>query len=446
MAPPASDLGRSTGDAVFTSDDDIVAQTSDESEKSIVVASDAAISSGVQSVSCLCDLERITMWNNVNQLDGSTWGEPIGQRIKGTPALLACVMAETTRLLLHEYLSKGTFWIAAEPHNVLEVCRRKGICGNALVRRVLHRISNQHGKSCQRDHGDEMHRGEATCALVACAVAVEAMHRRLYERKYGQGTFLLEAAEPHKQLLHECRSKGIWTPAKGAYVGHVLKMIEKVGVPTTNNGQPLPPPRPEKYTVAELSKGEVAELLDDNGPCVGTLWTCPWYYYFTATSHNDLLVYRGCGRSKDDREESERLYPGEVSSHAVVCIGYRFYDDQMHLLVLDNHTNFGPRRWVDVEEFDELHTVSTEAPPHSNGGALTENERGPIYQENAQATAIQAAADKEKAEALAAQAAAEMEKVKIEKKKMKYLNELLRTDTSSYTEAQKARHKKMLDG
>ncbi|KAL6606465.1 hypothetical protein ACP70R_042118 [Stipagrostis hirtigluma subsp. patula] len=566
MAPPASDLGRSTGDA---GDDDIVAQTSDESEKSFVVASDAAISSGVQSGPCFSVPGRVMMWANVIRLDGSAWGQPIGQvmehvswevcsdhpikqRIKGTSALLACTMAEATHRLLDDYLSKGTYpWIAAEPHNLLDMCRRKG---EAFVRGVLQKISNQHGvpvvngqlseeqtkplvrwwreqgggdhglsphrmakllrrglcvgtlwacpwyylsdvsrkdavvyrSGCGRSQaaraeskrlhghkvgprtvlclayrrcGDQMHvlvwdnhsdagillwvdieelytlyalgvpeptfealgmlkpgittqinwsppawrlfrsilrggsmwpnkfqlrlwkvgkpigrsvrskiwevcrpikqRKKATCALVACAVAVEAMHRRR-----GRGRlFPVAEAEAHKQLLEECQSKGIWTPDKGAYVGDVLKMIRELGgVPTTNRGQRLPLPWSQKHTVAGLSSDSVAKLLDDNGPCVGTLWTCPWYYYFFATSHNDVLVYQGCGRSEDYRKEGKDLYPGEVGSHAVVCIGYRLCGNQMHLLVLDNYTDIGPRRWVDVEEFDELHTVSMEGP------------------------------------------------------------------------------------
>ncbi|KAL6606466.1 hypothetical protein ACP70R_042119 [Stipagrostis hirtigluma subsp. patula] len=205
-------------------------------------------------------------------------------------------------------------------------------------------------------------RKKGTCAIAACIAAVEAMHRRKYAKVHvDHKRFPLKAAKPH-ELLEVCRKKGIWTPDEGAYVGDVLKTIQEEGGVLTTNGERLQLPWTQKHNVAWLSSDRVAELLD-NGPCVATLWTCPWYYWFYATSHNDTWVYRGCGRSQAYRDESKRLYPGKVGSHAVLCIGYRVWDHgQMDVLVLDNHTATGPLRWVDVEELDELHTVSMECP------------------------------------------------------------------------------------
>ena len=88
---------------------------------------------------------------------------------------------------------------------------------------------------------------------------------------------------------------------------------------------------------------------------------CPWYRHFDAV-RDDALVYRGCGRSEDDWEQSKRFYGDQTGWHAVVCFGYRFCGGQMHVLVRDNHDAAanGPQRWVDVEEIHTLYTLSVE--------------------------------------------------------------------------------------
>ncbi|KAL6606460.1 hypothetical protein ACP70R_042113 [Stipagrostis hirtigluma subsp. patula] len=224
-----------------------------------------------------------------------------------------------------------------------------------------------------------------TCSLVACTVAVEATHRLVYEGRHGKGTFRWRAADPHKQLLEDCsrtnrsictpgegacvhcKNKTIYTPGEGAYVHDVLKLIREKGLPLAN-----PPSQAQSvlnlmnWTKHEwrgadgLTHDRVAKLLDA-GPCVGSLWVCPWYSYFMANGdEDDAWVYKGCGQDESYKNESKRLYGGEAGRHAVVCFGYRFCGDQMHVLVLDNHSHSGPRRWVDVCEFDELHTLDVD--------------------------------------------------------------------------------------
>ncbi|KAL6606395.1 hypothetical protein ACP70R_042048 [Stipagrostis hirtigluma subsp. patula] len=200
-----------------------------------------------------------------------------------------------------------------------------------------------------------------TCALVACTVCVEAMHRYEYETYHGgggaMGTFPWTAAEPD-ELLGACRDDGIWTASEGAYVGDVLTKIQELGgVRTTSAPKSdvaagvLPLRSWQEHRWDDdghgLSPERVARLLDCRGPCVGTVTSTP-----AATT-------------------SRRLYGGEVGLHAVVCFAYRVCGDQMHVLVLDNHTSTGPRRWVDVEELDALYTMDVErlrTPSSASGG------------------------------------------------------------------------------
>ncbi|KAL6589848.1 hypothetical protein ACP70R_050207 [Stipagrostis hirtigluma subsp. patula] len=297
---------RSTGCA----GEDNVARTSDESEKSTDIVSDTAIPSGAQRGSRLVTrlvfkiLRGVRRWPNTFRLDYSALGQPIGP------------------------VTQYNSW--------------QGCLGRPMKQTE-----------------------PATCALVACTVAVEAMHRLVHELYHGAGTFHWKAGEPH-ELLRACQRKGIWEQGKGAAVPEVLEKIRELG------GVPLANPPSMAHTVLPLiswqehrwdddyglSPERMAKLLDC-GPCVGRLWACPWYFLFDA-SRNDDSVYHGCGRSRANREESEHLYPGDVGSHAVVCFGYRFCGDQMHVLLLDNHSATGPWRWVDFEELDALYTITVE--------------------------------------------------------------------------------------
>ncbi|KAG2581324.1 hypothetical protein PVAP13_6KG240300 [Panicum virgatum] len=210
-----------------------------------------------------------------------------------------------------------------------------------------------------------------TCALVACTVCVEAKHRLEYEKLHGAGTFKCRAAPaaPYR-LLIACRLDGTWMPGEGACVGAVLTKIQQMGgVPAAPAPCVLPLRSWQEHRWDDGFDGGLspecglAALLKTHGPCVGVLWVCPWYHYFDAADGDDALVYRGCGRSEEDREQSMELYGDETGWHAVVCFGYRICGEQMHVLVRDNHDAAanGPQRWVDVEEIDTLYTLGVQA-------------------------------------------------------------------------------------
>uniref|UniRef100_A0A0E0AJW4 Uncharacterized protein n=1 Tax=Oryza glumipatula TaxID=40148 RepID=A0A0E0AJW4_9ORYZ len=201
-----------------------------------------------------------------------------------------------------------------------------------------------------------------TCAIVACTVALEGMHRKVYEESNGVGTFPAAwqaAGSWNEQLRLACERKGVWKAREGANVGDVLiKIQELAGVVTSVPGLLMPLLRWEKHS-SGLTRERVAELID-LGPCIGRLWVCPWYHHFNA---DNGWVYRGCGRDKHARDECKELYEDKVmGSHAVVCLAYRFWEEgeEMHVLVLDNHDDDGPQRWIDVEELDAIFTLSVE--------------------------------------------------------------------------------------
>jgi hypothetical protein len=203
---------------------------------------------------------------------------------------------------------------------------------------------------------------------------VEAVHRLEHSKLHGEGTFKYRAAPSAAvRLLIACRLDGTWMPGEGANVGEVLNKIQQMGgLPATaTNARPpsvllrLRSWQEHRRWDGGLSPERVAALMDSHGPCIGVLWVCPWYGYFDAAGRDGdgALVYRGCGRSVDDRELSERLYgKDDVGWHAVVCVAYRFCGGEMHVLVRDNHDAAanGPQRWVDVEEIHPLYTLTVE--------------------------------------------------------------------------------------
>ncbi|RLN13084.1 hypothetical protein C2845_PM09G00350 [Panicum miliaceum] len=228
-----------------------------------------------------------------------------------------------------------------------------------------------------------------TCTLVACSVCVEAMHRLKYETWHGAGTFPCRAAAP-RQLRRACCRDGIWTPKDGADVDAVLKKLQELGgVRTTNAPGPAPFVLPLRSWQGhhEPTLECVARLLD-RGPCIGSVWVCPWWWLFDS-SFSDDLVYRGCGRSRGARAASVLLYgPDAVAYHAVVCYKYRRVcvkeedmkegedrgeaeaKEEMHVLVMDNNTATGPSLWIEYEEILSLHSVDVERmePPIHLGG------------------------------------------------------------------------------
>ncbi|KAL6589228.1 hypothetical protein ACP70R_050404 [Stipagrostis hirtigluma subsp. patula] len=309
MAPPAiDDLARSNGDA----GDDIVGCAPESERRRIGVA----IPGGGCAVQCVWSLmarlsfnaeRKARGWSNPFRLDCSTVGRLISPVTQQYISLAACFVRPIKQL-----------------------------------------------------HDD-------TCSIVACTVAVDVTH----QLKYG---FDWTAAEP-EHLFKECEREGIWRPGEGASVEDVLnKIVALSGVPIVTddpavNSDPERCPRlplksfgvhkfEEDDDARRLSTARMVKLLR-RGPCVGGLWTCPWYCRFDASRDKGAWVYCGCGRSQAARDESKRLYGHKAGSHAVVCFGYRFCGDQMHVLVLDNHADkTGPWRWIDAEELDTFYTLN----------------------------------------------------------------------------------------
>ncbi|TKW34634.1 hypothetical protein SEVIR_2G318300v4 [Setaria viridis] len=209
-----------------------------------------------------------------------------------------------------------------------------------------------------------------TCAIMACIVAVEGMHRKVYEASHGEGKFAWKAAEVWPEILRAmCKGQNIWKEGEGANTGEVLDEIKRLrGVGIASDEVPITMPLRawEQHVGDELLTPERVAALLDQGPCVGRLWVCPWYYWFDTAKNNDDWIYRGCGRDKRLRDESRKLYGKKATgSHAVVCFGYRFCktgngEETMCVLVMDNHHNEGPQRWIDVEELDAIYTLSVD--------------------------------------------------------------------------------------
>lgn len=207
---------------------------------------------------------------------------------------------------------------------------------------------------------------------MASTMAIEGKHKQVYESFHGAGKFPddWKAAEGwYDKLLNACKREGSWKEGEeeGAVMDDVLKKTKNLGgVLTTistldleQEGLLLELRKWEKHSGDGLTPERVAELLDQ-GPCIGRLWICPRYFHFDAAKNNDQ-VYRGCGRDKGDRAKSKRRYGNRQNgSHVVVCFQYRFCGEQMHVLVLDNHEEDGPERWIHAEELDALFTLKVD--------------------------------------------------------------------------------------
>lgn len=171
---------------------------------------------------------------------------------------------------------------------------------------------------------------------MASTMAMEGKHRMVYESFHGAGTFPddCKAAEGWADtLLTKCKSQGMWKAGEGAVMGDVLKKIHDLGGVRTSGGTLgqglLGLSKWEKHSGGDaLTLERVAELLDQ-GPCIGRLWICPWYFRFNAAENN--WVYRGCGRDEDARAESKMFYGNwRNGSHVVVCFAYRICNEQWH--------------------------------------------------------------------------------------------------------------------
>lgn len=193
------------------------------------------------------------------------------------------------------------------------------------------------------------------------------MHCKVFEEKHSAESKKFPddwkaAKDWPGQLRRACERKGIWKSESGggASVGDVLTKIQELGGVRTTLAEGLMPLREwEEHSDSLTLTPELVAALVDQGPCVGRLWTCPWYSCFKATNN---WVYRGCGRDQGLRDECKRLYDGQVmGSHAVLCLEYRILaNGEMHVLVSDNHDDNGPERWIHVEEFDAIFTLKVD--------------------------------------------------------------------------------------
>ncbi|KAJ1267049.1 hypothetical protein BS78_07G026500 [Paspalum vaginatum] len=222
---------------------------------------------------------------------------------------------------------------------------------------------------------DEAFFNRATCALAACIVCVEAVHRFEFEKVHqGQRTFpyTLMPDAAFWELFTKCRGDGTWVQGRGANVCRVLTKIQEMGgVPARTTTDVSAAPAAQRTLLplswwqehrwnggAGLSPEHVAALLDSHGPCVGVLWVVlPKYAGVVASGDGNQLVYRECIGRLDARARQESN-SSRGGWHAVVCFAYRFYGEEMHVLVLDNHEVTGPHRWIHVDELVRLYTLS----------------------------------------------------------------------------------------
>jgi hypothetical protein len=179
-------------------------------------------------------------------------------------------------------------------------------------------------------------------------MCVEAQHRLAFETLHGIGSFSLKAKRP-KGVKKKCINKKVWSPADGAFVEDVLKVVAKGrGVETTQGiFLPINGYHMYKNVQKDVSHEAAVRLLLAHGPLLATLWVND--EYMICTTKNDL-VYRGSSNREKD------------PNHTVVCFAYRFVGEELHLRVLDNHTEDGPVRWVLYECIDEIHLLTLKEP------------------------------------------------------------------------------------
>lgn len=208
------------------------------------------------------------------------------------------------------------------------------------------------------------------CALDAAAMCVEAQHRRVYERLHGKGSFPCRAAAP-RELRRSCERKGLWDREKGARgMGPVLDQVKILGGIRTTNA-PAPSPRllplssweehhPDGFD-GKFTEERLADLMDENGPCIGVI-PFEWWYLLVDADVDDKKVYRSDVMPAVSEDPIENMAAAMVQAenrenerHAVLCCRYRNLDTGMHILVVDNR-----RRWVQSQDFLEIYTLQVE--------------------------------------------------------------------------------------
>jgi hypothetical protein len=66
--------------------------------------------------------------------------------------------------------------------------------------------------------------------------------------------------------------------------------------------------------------------------------------------------------TKAKEKEAKEKVRVVAGYHAVVCYGYWDIDGELRILVLDNHTDQGPSRWVDFRAFHSFITLTADQP------------------------------------------------------------------------------------
>ncbi|XP_047093687.1 uncharacterized protein LOC124706073 isoform X2 [Lolium rigidum] len=185
--------------------------------------------------------------------------------------------------------------------------------------------------------GNPVRQSDHTCAISACIMCIEALHRIAYEKVNGLGSFGLKVKAGAEEEL-----KPMFKTI-GAYIEEVLEAIcLNKGLPTDDKNIRL---TFKGYDARYCTvSAEDAAVLITEGPVVGGM------------SYGDKKTYsKFCD---DDNTYQGPKEDEKVTPHAVVCVGYKFDSKGLHIKILDNHTAKGPVRWVHYNAF-HLFTVIT---------------------------------------------------------------------------------------
>uniref|UniRef100_A0A0E0LIS8 Uncharacterized protein n=1 Tax=Oryza punctata TaxID=4537 RepID=A0A0E0LIS8_ORYPU len=217
-------------------------------------------------------------------------------------------------------------------------------------------------------------------------VCIEALHRLEWERLHGPGTFLCRAAAPRK-LRRACIRDGILHPEKGIESKKMVLLLKKIkdmgGIRTTNAPPPAPFILPLKSwrmyrQEGSLTRERAVHLLRTGGPYIGIIQVS-LLYHFVDASVDDEVVYRWvppklktaadfwlidtlvAGRATDN--DIRGLISETNGNHVVVCYGYRHRGGELQILILDNHAQTGPSRWIRFEELEKVYVLRVDPLP-----------------------------------------------------------------------------------
>lgn len=184
---------------------------------------------------------------------------------------------------------------------------------------------------------DPIKQNDNTCAISACIMCMDALHRIAYEKIYGTGSFGFKVqASAAKEL------KAAFRKDEGAHQDEVLNsMISNGGLPTVGNITRL---TCKEYELCYTVSAEATMVMLTQGPVVGGM--------VYGAGYKDIrgdLVYEGA-------KEGEI-----VTSHAVVCVGYKFIGGNRLLIkIIDNQEPSGPIRWVNHKAFQSFAVIKVD--------------------------------------------------------------------------------------